>query len=87
MILSMCPSYPARYIYAEVSSKRLPGYLTDDPSENSHRDGMDFTREDTEVEAHDRQGMVRHIFFSQFTADKHVVQALSTLQLIREEDI
>jgi hypothetical protein len=48
---------------------------------------MDFTREDTEVEAHDRQGMVRHIFFSQFTADKHVAQALSTLQLIREEDI
>ena len=35
----------------------------------------------------DRQGKVRHIFFSQFTADKHVVQALSTLQLIREEDI
>ena len=53
MILSMCPSYPARYIYAEVSSKRLPGYLTDDPGENSHRDGMDFTREDTEVEAHE----------------------------------
>ena len=35
----------------------------------------------------DWQGMVRHIFFSQFTADKHVAQALSTLQSIREEDI
>ena len=35
----------------------------------------------------DRQGMVRHIFFSQFTAEKHVAQALSTLQSIREEDI
>ena len=35
----------------------------------------------------DRQGMVHHIFFSQFTAEKHVAQALSTLQSIREEDI
>jgi thioredoxin-dependent peroxiredoxin len=35
----------------------------------------------------DRQGMVRHILFSQFTADIHVAQAFSTLQSIREEDI
>jgi peroxiredoxin Q/BCP len=35
----------------------------------------------------DRQGVVRHIFFSQFTSEKHVTQALSTLQSIREEHI
>jgi thioredoxin-dependent peroxiredoxin len=33
----------------------------------------------------DRQGIVRHIFFSQFTAEKHVAQALQTLQSIHEE--
>ena len=33
----------------------------------------------------DRQGIVRHIFFSQFTAEKHVGQALQTLQSIHEE--
>src|SRR6266852_3740858 len=35
----------------------------------------------------DKQGIVRHIFFSQFTSEKHVTQALSTLQSIREEHI
>jgi thioredoxin-dependent peroxiredoxin len=34
----------------------------------------------------DRQGRVRRIFFSQFTAEKHVTEALSTLQSIHEED-
>jgi thioredoxin-dependent peroxiredoxin len=35
----------------------------------------------------DSQGMVRHIFFSQFTAEKHVAQALQTLQAIQEEHL
>ena len=34
----------------------------------------------------DRQGSVRRIFFSQFTAEKHVTEALSTLQSMHEED-
>ena len=33
----------------------------------------------------DRQGIVRYIFFSQFTSEKHVAQALQTLQSIHEE--
>lgn len=33
----------------------------------------------------DRQGIVRHIFFSQFTSEKHIAQALQTLQSIHEE--
>jgi len=33
----------------------------------------------------DKQGIVRHIFFSQFTSEKHVTQALSTLLLIHQE--
>jgi len=33
----------------------------------------------------DRQGIVHHIFFSQFTSEKHVAQALQALQSIREE--
>jgi peroxiredoxin Q/BCP len=33
----------------------------------------------------DKQGIVRHIFFSQFTSEKHVVQALQVLQSIHEE--
>jgi thioredoxin-dependent peroxiredoxin len=33
----------------------------------------------------DRQGRVHRIFFSQFTAEKHVTEALSTLQSIHEE--
>ena len=32
----------------------------------------------------DRQGIVRHIFFSQFTSEKHVTQALQVLQLLNE---
>ena len=35
----------------------------------------------------DRQGIVRRIFFSQFTAEKHVAQALHTLQAIQEEHL
>jgi thioredoxin-dependent peroxiredoxin len=35
----------------------------------------------------DRQGTVRHIFFSQFTSKKHVDEALETLQSILEEHI
>src|SRR5579863_8751925 len=35
----------------------------------------------------DRGGIVRHIFFSQFTAEKHVAQALQTLQSIYEKDM
>jgi len=35
----------------------------------------------------DRQGIVRRIFFSQFTAEKHVAQALQTLQEIQEEHL
>ena len=31
----------------------------------------------------DGQGIVHHIFFSQFTSEKHVTQALQTLQLLR----
>jgi thioredoxin-dependent peroxiredoxin len=34
----------------------------------------------------DRQGIVRHIFFSQFASEKHVTQALQAVQSIREED-
>jgi peroxiredoxin Q/BCP len=33
----------------------------------------------------DRQGTVRHIFFSQFTSEKHVTVALQMLQLLRKE--
>ena len=33
----------------------------------------------------DRQGIVRHIFFSQFTSKRHVDIALATLQAIHEE--
>lgn len=35
----------------------------------------------------DRQGIVRHIFFSQFTSEKHVAQALQTLQSIHDEHV
>jgi len=35
----------------------------------------------------DRQGIVRRIFFSQLTAEKHVAQALQTLQAIQEEHL
>src|SRR5215469_15725847 len=35
----------------------------------------------------DRQGIVRHIFFSQFTSEKHVDEALKTLRLIEEEQM
>jgi peroxiredoxin Q/BCP len=35
----------------------------------------------------DKKGMVRRIFFSQFTAEKHVAEALQTLQSIREEHL
>lgn len=35
----------------------------------------------------DKQGIVRRIFFSQFTAEKHVAEALQTLQSIREEHL
>ena len=33
----------------------------------------------------DRQGLVRHIFFSQFTSKKHIDQALAALQAIHKE--
>jgi len=33
----------------------------------------------------DRQGIVRHIFFSQFTSEKHVTEALQKLQSLRRE--
>jgi peroxiredoxin Q/BCP len=33
----------------------------------------------------DRQGIVRHIFFSQFTSERHVAVALQALQSIHEE--
>jgi thioredoxin-dependent peroxiredoxin len=33
----------------------------------------------------DRQGIVRHIFFSQFTSEKHVIQALQALRLLNEK--
>ena len=33
----------------------------------------------------DRQGIVRHIFFSQYTSKKHVDVAIQTLQLMRNE--
>jgi peroxiredoxin Q/BCP len=32
----------------------------------------------------DRQGIVSHIFFSQFTSEKHVTQALQALRLLNE---
>jgi thioredoxin-dependent peroxiredoxin len=35
----------------------------------------------------DRQGIVRHIFFSQFTSEKHVTEALRALQSIHEEQV
>jgi thioredoxin-dependent peroxiredoxin len=35
----------------------------------------------------DRGGIVRHIFFSQFTSEKHVAEALQTLQSIHEEHV
>jgi len=35
----------------------------------------------------DRQGIVRHIFFSQFTSEKHVDVALEKLQEIGEEHV
>ena len=35
----------------------------------------------------DRQGIVRHIFFSQFTSEKHVTEALETLRTIQEEHV
>jgi peroxiredoxin Q/BCP len=33
----------------------------------------------------DRRGIVRHIFFSQFTSEKHVTEALQVLQSLRRE--
>jgi thioredoxin-dependent peroxiredoxin len=35
----------------------------------------------------DRQGIVRHIFFSQYTSKRHVDEALRTLQSIHEEQV
>ena len=35
----------------------------------------------------DRQGIVRRIFFSQFTSKRHVDEALETLQKIHEEQV
>ena len=35
----------------------------------------------------DGQGVVRHIFFSQFTSKRHVDVAIETLQSIREEHV
>ena len=35
----------------------------------------------------DRQGIVRRIFFSQFTSKRHVDEALETLQMIHEEQV
>ena len=35
----------------------------------------------------DRQGIVRHIFFSQFTSEKHVTEALEALRTIQEEHV
>jgi thioredoxin-dependent peroxiredoxin len=35
----------------------------------------------------DRQGIVRHIFFSQYTSKRHVDEALKTLQSIHEEQV
>lgn len=35
----------------------------------------------------DRRGIVRHIFFSQFTSEKHVTEALETLRTIQEEHV
>jgi peroxiredoxin Q/BCP len=35
----------------------------------------------------DRQGIVRRIFFSQFTSKRHVDEALESLQKIREEQV
>ncbi len=33
----------------------------------------------------DKKGIVRHIFFSQFTSEKHVAEALQTLQALRRK--
>src|SRR5438128_9365779 len=35
----------------------------------------------------DRHGIVRRIFFSQFTSEKHVTEALETLRTIQEEHV
>ena len=35
----------------------------------------------------DRQGIVRHVFFSQYTSQRHVDEALKTLQSIHEEHL
>ena len=35
----------------------------------------------------DKSGIVRHIFFSQFTSDKHVAQALQALIFMQEKDV
>src|SRR5438132_6403855 len=35
----------------------------------------------------DRHGIVRHIFFSQFTSKRHVEEAIETLQKIHEEHV
>jgi peroxiredoxin Q/BCP len=35
----------------------------------------------------DRQGIIRHIFFSQYTSQRHVDEALRTLQSIHEEHV
>ena len=35
----------------------------------------------------DRQGIVRHIFFSQYTSEKHVTEALETLRTIQGEHV
>ena len=35
----------------------------------------------------DRHGIVRHIFFSQFTSERHVDEALETLQSIHEKQV
>jgi peroxiredoxin Q/BCP len=35
----------------------------------------------------DRQGIVRHIFFSQYTSRRHVYEALQALQSIQEEHL
>jgi peroxiredoxin Q/BCP len=35
----------------------------------------------------DRHGIVRHIFFSQFTSERHVDEALETLQSIHEKKV
>ena len=35
----------------------------------------------------DRQGIVRHIFCSQFTSEKHVAEALQTLQSMHRSTV